>query len=329
MHQVLQLDPRAGLVVRPLLQLMQQLSGVETTFLTLIDLDGQRQDVAFALNTGGLEVAEGTRVDWLDPWCRRAFLGGKPCSVDVAADFPDSPVAARSGIRTFFAVPLTSGARLVGSLCGASSRRRPVGADVLRMMSPIAQAVTSQLRPVARANGAGGRQAPAESPVAVPRPCGATHALTGLLDRAAFLARFGQACAHAARDDEELAVLVLDVDRFSAVNDMHGREAGDRVLQALASTLGAVARADDVAACLGGDRFALVLTRLRDVDPAQTAARIRSTFTRTCAVLGMTVSVGIGVACSRDTARAGLLRAAGRRLLQGKRAGRRPGAAAP
>jgi diguanylate cyclase (GGDEF)-like protein len=154
-----------------------------------------------------------------------------------------------------------------------------------------------------------------------------TDALTGLLNREAFLARYEQELARAVRHGEDLAVLVLDVDDFRGLKDTHGREAGDRVLQALASTLDTVARVDDVTVCLGGDKFALGLTRLRDVDAVWAAERIRSVFTQTCTVLGLRVSLGIGVSSSRDTDRAELLRAAEQTLFQRKRAGTEPGAA--
>ncbi|WP_198320892.1 sensor domain-containing diguanylate cyclase [Azohydromonas aeria] len=324
-HQVTQLDPRADRVVRPLLQLMQELTGAETTFLTLIDLDGQQQDVVFALNTAELEVAEGARVPWQDSMCRLAFLSGKPCSADVAADFPGSLGAAQLEMQTFFAVPVTLQGRLVGSLCGASRHRRPVGAGVLRMVELIGQAMASQLSLVARVTEAEARHAQDARAMALLREAVTTDALTGLLNRGAFLARYQQELARAERHGEELAVLVLEVDGIAALRDVHGREAGDRVLQALASTLGAVARVEDVAARLEGDSFALVLTRPREPDPSRTAARIRSVFTQTCAVLGMQVGLGIGLCGSRDTPRAELLYAAERMLSQGRNCAAEPG----
>jgi diguanylate cyclase len=318
------LDTQAEHVVRPLLQLMQRLTGVESTFLTLIDLDTQQQDVVLAFNSAALDVAEGTRLTWQDSMCRLAFLSGKPCSLDGAADFPGSLGAEMLGLQSFFAVPVTSQGRLVGSLCGASQHRTPVGPDVLQMIELIAQAVTPQLSLVACVSDAQARLAQDVRILAELRESAATDVLTGLLNRDAFLARYKQELARAVRHGEDLAVLCLDVDRFKSVNDTHGREVGDQVLKALAFTLRTVAREEDVAACLGGDKFVLVLARSRNVEATGIADRVRSVFTQACAALGVSVSLGIGVACSRTTARAELLHVAEQMLFQCKRAGREP-----
>lgn len=57
-------------LARPLLQLVQRLTGLETTFVTEIDWLAQRQAVVLALNTAELDVPTGTTVQWSDAMCR-------------------------------------------------------------------------------------------------------------------------------------------------------------------------------------------------------------------------------------------------------------------
>ena len=99
----------------------------------------------------------------------------------------------------------------------------------------------------------------------------ATHdSLTDLPNRRLFFDRLGQALRQAARRGTGLAVAVVDIDRFKAINDLHGHLAGDAVLQGVASRLQRCVREEDTVARLGGDEFGLIL--LDATDPAVVAA---------------------------------------------------------
>ena len=84
-------------------------------------------------------------------------------------------------------------------------------------------------------------------------------ALTGLPNRGLFFQQLDQFWAKATRHGTSFAILVLDLDRFKEVNDSSGHQAGDLVLQEVASRIASNVRADDVAARLGGDEFAILL----------------------------------------------------------------------
>lgn len=83
-------------------------------------------------------------------------------------------------------------------------------------------------------------------------------ALTGLPNRRLLQDRLLQAIAHAARNGLKVAVLLLDLDEFKAVNDTFGHRIGDGVLQEVVNRLSARLRAADTLARTGGDEFTVV-----------------------------------------------------------------------
>ena len=83
--------------------------------------------------------------------------------------------------------------------------------------------------------------------------------LTNLPNRVLFLDRLRQGIKKAERDNEKLAVLFVDLDRFKEVNDSYGHATGDELLQVVAMKTREVLRTSDSIARLGGDEFSIVL----------------------------------------------------------------------
>jgi len=90
--------------------------------------------------------------------------------------------------------------------------------------------------------------------------------LTDLPGRALFYDRLKQSITHARRDQHELALLYIDLDRFKAVNDTLGHDAGDELLKMVAARLKACVRESDTAARLGGDEFVVILPKVDGCD---------------------------------------------------------------
>lgn len=91
------------------------------------------------------------------------------------------------------------------------------------------------------------------------RQIGRRDPLTGLRNRTVFLDEVRQLAASAIRARIKLSLAILDVERLSVVNDRHGSEAGDRVMQAVAHNLRVTLRESDLIGRWGGSKFAVVL----------------------------------------------------------------------
>jgi diguanylate cyclase len=147
-----------------------------------------------------------------------------------------------------------------------------------------------------------------------------TDDLTGLSNRRALL----EALDDALRTTRPIGLLLLDLDDFKAVNDTHGHDVGDRVLQLVARQLRNAAGPGCLVARLGGDEFAVVTGHAnlpaaqRHADRVQTAlargpvVAVPGTFIAVSASIGVT-TCGVGTATPAD-----LLRRADTSLYQAK-----------
>ena len=123
-------------------------------------------------------------------------------------------------------------------------------------------------------------------------------ALTGAFNRKYFAERLGTEAAYAERHSTALAVLMIDVDHFKAINDRWGHLVGDQVLRALANTITRTIRKEDVFARYGGEEFAVLARAAQPVDAERLAERLRATIEglrvpTANAILPITVSIGV------------------------------------
>jgi diguanylate cyclase (GGDEF)-like protein/PAS domain S-box-containing protein len=151
--------------------------------------------------------------------------------------------------------------------------------------------------------------------------------LTGLPNRALALDRLAHALARRRRERIDVAVFVLDLDRFKTINDSFGHAAGDEVLLALAPRLTAAVRVTDTVARLGGDEFVVICP---DVDVGrgvtEIAERLAAAVTRPLVLESgehfFTVSTGIALAATSNDTPASLLGAADAAVYRAKEHGR-------
>lgn len=146
-----------------------------------------------------------------------------------------------------------------------------------------------------------------------------TDPLTGLLNRRA-LQDFAEALAG---DPEPARLLLIDIDRFKAVNDTYGHDVGDEVLHSVAQVIDGFSANNVSAARLGGEEFALLGSNA-DL-PAATALAVLSAVRETAMPHGQPVTISIGIAeghLDDDAAWQTLYTRADRALYEAKNTGR-------
>ena len=113
--------------------------------------------------------------------------------------------------------------------------------------------------------------------------------LTELPNRTFFHRRASDAVAAAVRNNESVALAIVDLDRFKEVNDTLGHHNGDALLRELATRLSASMRAGDTVARLGGDEFGLIVRDVEDAEPA--LQRLRDVIDREVEINSLPLSV--------------------------------------
>jgi diguanylate cyclase (GGDEF)-like protein len=153
--------------------------------------------------------------------------------------------------------------------------------------------------------------------------------LTGLHNRRSLDARLAEAQAldrrYGRQNGRVHGLLLIDVDHFKRVNDVHGHPAGDAVLRQLAAMLQRAVRVTDVAARFGGEEFAVLLPELAGpLEAVMAAEKIRTAVekARFPAVGRVTVSIGVSLASPDDDDVRPLIDRADAALYEAKRGGR-------
>ena len=123
--------------------------------------------------------------------------------------------------------------------------------------------------------------------------------VTGLPNLQLFKDRLRNGLAQAKRHNWRLAVMFIDLDEFKSVNDTHGHETGDRVLQEVAKRLQTIVRSGDTVSRRSGDEFLFLMLEVKDESSAGAlAAKIVSNIAEVCEIDGekFTVKASIGIA---------------------------------
>ncbi|MBM3117032.1 GGDEF domain-containing protein [Jeongeupia naejangsanensis] len=154
---------------------------------------------------------------------------------------------------------------MYGTLCAASAAPRTLTSGTDRIIGLFARLIAEHvereqlLQQLQQANRELSQQA-------------LTDPLTGLPNRRALLQELGRLFSLSGRSAHQVLIALIDLDGFKTVNDTHGHEAGDRLLQAVAQQLSTTLRAGDFLARIGGDEFVAVgMGPADDTPPAQAA----------------------------------------------------------
>lgn len=152
-------------------------------------------------------------------------------------------------------------------------------------------------------------------------------ALTDLPNRLLLTERLNQALKHAQRNNEQLAVIFLDLDNFKHINDSLGHSIGDELLKQVASILTSTVRAEDTVARIGGDEFVILISSVESPsNVASIATSIASALDQPLFIqereIHVTCSIGISLYPRDGDSATTLLRNADAAMYRAKEAGR-------
>jgi diguanylate cyclase (GGDEF)-like protein len=215
-------------------------------------------------------------------FCNHTIRGTAPLIVpDTLADprFAASPlVLGEPHVRFYAGVPLRShDAHNLGALCAMDTRPRSLDAGQIEVLADLARLVVDELEL---------------------RLVASVDTLTGVMTRRAFVDAGRRDVARALRYGRNLSCLMIDVDRFEAVNDAHGHAVGDLVLQEVAAICRLELRAGDYLGRMGGEEFAVILPETGTDEACEVAERLRRAIAEpVCGPAGeIRVTAGIGAA---------------------------------
>jgi diguanylate cyclase (GGDEF)-like protein len=154
--------------------------------------------------------------------------------------------------------------------------------------------------------------------------------LTGLLNRHALLPRFNEISQQASLTGQPVCLILVDLDRFKEVNDRHGHDTGDAVLQDVAYQMRKELRSFELIYRLGGEEFLVLLPGVALPAGEALAKRLRLAIQDARpAGIPVTVSLGVSAALGAQLEYDSLFRAADSALYEAKHAGRNRVIAAP
>ena len=313
-------------LTRPLLQLMQEVTGLETTYLSLLDPSTDELVVAYAQNSGELTVAEGTAVRWADSICRRCLTENRPAVVDVPATWPDCVVAGDLGVRTYVSVPVRDEHdHIVGTLCAAGQASTGIDERDVAVMTTFAALLAAQLTREAAHTTRAARLAALEHRLSSLRDTADRDPLTGLANRAGIHRWLQAAVDRLADGTTHLAVAFIDLDSFKGINDRYGHGVGDDVLRAMAASLARIGRAGDLHGRLGGDEFVAAALLPTESAIDNWHDRLRGAATVSARGVQVTATIGVTTATRMQPTVEELLDRADQQMYRAKRHADRAG----
>lgn len=313
-----------------LTRLATMLLEVPATFVSLVDAerDFYKSAVGFDEPLASERELKGRT------FCHFALLSPRPLLLDDVLALPGLaavPTVRTLGVRAYAGVPLvTPDGQILGSFCAVDMQPRQWTERDVAVLTELAHATLREIT----LRQALVRLAEEMHKVGVLNErlseLAHTDALTGLYNRRAYDQELAREWRRVQRNGAALSVLLIDADHFKSINDQHGHAVGDRVLQALAALIQRSAREIDVAARIGGEEFAVLLSDTGATSALNVAERIRSQIAQsdTMPVTGVTVSIGVATLAAEESA-ASLQHRADQALYMAKSQGRNRVVSAP
>ena len=227
-------------LVRQLLEMLELVTRMESTYLTRIDFDAQRQLIMYAHNSSEMQIPEGFSVPWNDSLCKRALDERCLFSNDVAERWRSCIAAQDLGIATFFSIPvrLTDGS-LFGTLCATSRVRQPYNLEGEQVMNLFANLIAHYVEKETLV------QQLRSANVALEMHS-YTDELTGLPNRRSLFKYLAAQFPRAREQRRSMLLIFIDLDDFKAINDRYGHPSGDNFLNHDGQRLAAHVRTGEI-----------------------------------------------------------------------------------
>ncbi|WP_458525492.1 GGDEF domain-containing protein [Onishia taeanensis] len=239
-------------VVRPLLCLLEEVTGLSSTYFTKIDEDKGTQTIIYARNIGELQIPEGLEVPWADTLCQRAIAEGRTFTSDVAGCWGDSDAARELGICTYLSEPIRLGENMLyGTLCAASTSSIDVPESTQHHLALFSDLIARYIEREELLTFLFDENLQLNQHAHI-------DPLTGVFNRRALMQILEKSLSNAAKNNEALHVAFIDLDGFKEINDRYGHDAGDRFLIQIAKHLTSGSGEHDIIARYGGDEFVFI-----------------------------------------------------------------------
>jgi diguanylate cyclase (GGDEF)-like protein len=229
----------------------------------------------------------------------RVYESGRALHVTDAAGLPpNQPRRSRYRTDSFLAVPIGTKRDVLAVVCVADRLDdQPFAASELSVLRVLAAPAALAL---ARERAVGHAEAFAHAAAIDP--------VSGLFNRRYFHIRIDEELQRSRRHDIPVALLMMDLDDFKAINDSYGHLVGDAIIKETAEILRRSVRVFDVCTRFGGEEFAIIMPGSGADDATRVAERIRNRIEAYRSPyphlpdLAMTISIGLAISTGRITA---------------------------
>lgn len=278
--------------------------------------------ITHAHSPGG-ELVPGTSFPLENTYCALTLKADEPLATAKAgeAEFAKHPCYEIFALESYIGAPLLVDGEVHGTInfTAAEERKRPFTPADVQIVRQFADWIGHE---IARQRD---HQALMDAKINLERVASIDD-LTQILNRRAFLERANTEVQRFRRTKRPFTAVMMDIDKFKQINDLHGHATGDEVLKCFADVVGGALRAVDVFGRVGGEEFCMILHNTDMDDAMLVCERLRLKIIEECQLdqveQTVTCSMGLAAAAREDVEFSTLMQKADTALYEAKTTGR-------
>ncbi|MCK7613054.1 diguanylate cyclase [Roseibium sediminicola] len=269
------------------------------------------------------ELVPGTSFPLEDTYCVLTLKSNEPLATSSAenSEFVKHPCYEIFKLESYIGAPLLVDGEVHGTInfSGPDSRKRAFTPSDIQIVRQFADWVGHE---IARQRD---HQALMDAKINLERVASIDD-LTQILNRRAFLERANTEVQRFRRTKRPFTAVMMDIDKFKQINDLHGHATGDEVLKLFSDVVGGALRAVDVFGRVGGEEFCMILHNTNMDDAMLVCERLRLKIIEECQLAQVdqtvTCSMGLAAAAREDVEFSTLMQKADTALYEAKSTGR-------